>query len=105
MKVNYPEFVIRVRLPSSSAYHCSPSGDMEYSEAYTKAMEAAVPPGFAVVEPRLGHKRPVDSEGFTWVLLKLVGEKPALANWMERAKEAEAKLAAMAEFLETLKEK
>jgi len=82
---NYPEFMVRVKLPPSSSFHCSPSGDAEYEEAYKKAIFDVKPPGFEVCWPRLNEKWPVDSEGYTWVRLYCTNEKDALAYWMKEA--------------------
>jgi hypothetical protein len=74
------EFMVRVKLPSSGAYHSSPSGDTEYDNAYKEAIFAATPIGFEVGWPRRNEKWPVDSEGFTWVRLYCTDEKNALAS-------------------------
>lgn len=91
--VVYPEFMVRVKLPSSSAYHSSPSGDTEYEDAYQKAIFALKPPGFEVIWPRLNQKWPVDSEGYTWVRLYCSDPKEALAYWMKEAQQAQAHIA------------
>ena len=49
MLPDIPDFMVRVNLPSSGAYHCSPSGDSEYDDAYNQALMKVVPPGFEVV--------------------------------------------------------
>jgi hypothetical protein len=60
-----PEFMIRVQLPSASAFHCSPSGDSEFEDAYRKAILEKLPDGFEVIWPLLNRQTPKDSEGFT----------------------------------------
>jgi len=92
-EVALPEFMVRVKLPSSSAYHSSPSGDTEYEEAYRNAIFAVKPPGFEVSWPRLNEKWPVDSEGYTWVRLYCTDQKVALAYWMKEAQQAQAHIA------------
>jgi hypothetical protein len=87
-----PEFMVRVKLPSSSAYHSSPSGDTEYEDAYKKAIADALPPGFEVRWPRMHEKWPVDSEGYTYVRLYATDEKTALAHYIDRVKELESHL-------------
>lgn len=81
--VELPQFVVRARLPSASGYHSSPSGDTEYVCDYAKAIKRIVPVGFAVIESRPGHRRPVDSEGFTWLLLACEDQELAM-NAMSR---------------------
>lgn len=95
-----PEFMMRVKLPSSSGYHCGPSGDTEYESDYRQAILAALPEGFEVCWPRAGHRWPVDSEGFTYVRLRCDDPKNALAKWREsatRASEALRKAHCLAE--------
>ncbi len=89
---DYPEFMVRVKLPSSGGYHCSPSGDTEYEEAYNAAIMAAKPDGYEVIWPRIGEKWPVDSEGYTWVRLRCTDGKAAVAYWTERCRLAEKEL-------------
>ena len=84
------QFMIRVKLPKSSAFHCSPSGDTEYDRAFQDAIFEVKPQGFEVLWPRAGHRWPEpDSEGFTFVPLFLSDEARALkddraAYWMDK---------------------
>lgn len=68
------QFMIRVELPSPSAYPSGPSGDTEYYTAYKDAIFASLPDGFEVFWPRAGQRWPVDSEGYTFVPLYLGDE-------------------------------
>jgi len=88
-----PEFMVRVKLPSSSAFHSSPSGDTEYEQAYKKAIFDVKPPGFEVKWPWMNEKWPVDSEGYTWVRLYCTDEKLALNYWMQQVQFLQKKLA------------
>lgn len=83
-----PEFMVRVKLPSSGGYASSPSGDTEYEQAYKEAIFAAKPEGFEVAWPRVGERWPVDSEGYTWVRLYCTDTTNALAKWREQALQA-----------------
>ncbi len=76
------EYMVRVKLPNPAGYHCSPSGDSEYEDAYRQAISEARPPGFEVRWPRAGQKWAVDSEGYTLVPLYLAGKEEALDYWM-----------------------
>lgn len=87
-----PDFVMRVRLPSSGAYAACPSGDTEYEDAYNKALKEATPPGYEIIQPRRNEKWPTDSEGYTWVRLRCTNPDNALAHWMDKAKVAEERL-------------
>jgi hypothetical protein len=78
--MNLPEFMVRVLLPPSHSYACCPSGDTTYEEAYNKAIQDVLPPGFVVKWPRVGHKWPVDSEGYTWVHLHCTGKCPGVLD-------------------------
>lgn len=82
-KINFPnlQYCIRVNLPNSGHYSCGPSGDTEYEEAYNNAIKSAMPDGFKLVPVRLGHKRPVDSEGFTWMLVEPSGDSDFTIDW------------------------
>jgi hypothetical protein len=87
-----PEFMVRVKLPSSSAYAACPSGDAEYEEAYKKAIFDVKPAGFEVSWPRLNEKWPVDSEGYTWVRLFCADQSSAIAQWIGRVDELQTRL-------------
>ncbi len=87
-----PEFMVRVKLPSSNSYASCPSGDTEYEGAYSKALAKALPDGFEYIRPRQGTKWPMDSEGWTWARLKCCDEKVAIAHWMSRALQLEKRL-------------
>ena len=78
-----PEFMVRVKLPSSGAFPGTPSGDTEYEQAYRKAILSELPQGFEVQWPRSNEKWPVDSEGYTWVRLRCSDEKNALAYFIK----------------------
>jgi hypothetical protein len=69
-----PEFYIRVKLPSSSAYPSCPSGDTDFEEAYSAAVKAALPPGWALVKQRSGFRPATDSDGMS--LLRVEKVKP-----------------------------
>ena len=71
-----PEFMIRVKLPPSSAFHCSPSGDSEYEDAYRKAIADKLPENFEVIWPLFNQRTPQDSEGFTWIRIRFDGTPP-----------------------------
>lgn len=86
------EFMVRVKLPKSGSYHSSPSGDSEYEDAYNKAIADALPPGFEVCKARLNEKWPIDSEGVTYVPLRVTKAGYALSFYMERVKELETKI-------------
>ena len=99
-----PEFMIRVKLPSSGAYHSSPSGDTEFEDAYRKAIFAVLPEGFEVNWPLLNHRTPHDSEGFTWIRLSYTGnavENPQ-AYWIAKCQEAQAELRRLKEAISKL---
>ncbi len=87
-----PEFMVRVKLPDSSSFHSSPSGDSAYEDAYNKALADAVPAGYEVQQPRRNEKWPRDSEGFTWVRLRCIEPYTAIAHWMRRTEQAEKHL-------------
>lgn len=89
-----PDFMIRVKLPSSGAYHCSPSGDTEYEEAYRNAIIEKLPEGFEVIRPLLNQKTPQDSEGFTWIRIKFNGKMTdnPQAHWIQECQVAQKKL-------------
>lgn len=87
-KTEWPESVVKVMLPDSAGYASCPSGDTDYTVDYDKAMKAAVPDGFEAIKTRLGHNYPVDSEGYTWVLLKCTDSK----NVMKKLKDENKKL-------------
>lgn len=82
-KIVFPkiQYCIRVELPSSGGYAACPSGDTEYEEAYNNAIKSAMPDGFKLVPVRLGHNRPVDSEGFTWMLVEPSGDSDFTIDW------------------------
>lgn len=94
-----PLFMVKVSLPSAGGYACCPSGDTEYEEDFNKALKKAVPPGFEVIHPKLLERWPMDSNGMTWVPLRLVDEGKGIAYWMRRAKELEKKLEKIKESL------
>jgi hypothetical protein len=79
------DYVVRVKLPESSHYHSSPSGDSEFDEAYRKALGSAVPAGFAIKPMRPNEKWAKDSEGRSMVILcRLKESEPdALLRLME----------------------
>lgn len=68
------EYMVRVKLPSSSGYPSCPSGDTDYEVDYHNALTKATPQGFTPKPLRLGHHWPKDSEGYTWVLLEPITE-------------------------------
>lgn len=90
--MEYPEFMMRVKLPSSSAFHSGPSGDTEYEEAFRGALFKVLPQGFEVTYPRGNEKWPMDSEGYSWVRLRCTDNKIALAHWIETARLLEKEL-------------
>lgn len=92
MTKNTLEFMIRVKLPNPGAYSGSPSGDSQYEDDYNKAIFDIKPPGFEVSWPKLGHKWPSDSLGFTYVPLYISDEKSGLYYYIERVHELEDKL-------------
>ena len=89
-----PEFMVRVKLPASGEFHCSPSGDTEYEDARHKCLSAAIPEGFSEKPMRSGHNCPKDNEGYTWVLLKYDEQREdnSIQAWMQRARKAENEL-------------
>src|SRR3989344_39135 len=97
---NYPESMMRVKLPNSASYHSSPSGDTEYEEAYKKAIADVLPDGYEGIWPRPNEKWQSDSEGFTWVRLRCVNLDMALVYWQERARFAEKHIARIKEVVE-----
>lgn len=74
------EYIMRVKLPSSCAYHSSPSGDTEYDVAYSKAISDALPVGFEV-SWSTRQLWPQDRDGFTWVKLYCTDEQSAMETW------------------------
>ena len=72
--------MIRVKLPNASAYAGCPSGDSEYEDAYKSAIARVKPEGFEVKWPRIGHRWPVDSEGYTYVPLDCINEDNVMAE-------------------------
>lgn len=86
------EFMIRAKLPNPGAYHSSPSGDNDYEDAYKKAIFDVKPPGFEVSWPKLGHKWPTDSLGYTYVPLYVSSAESSLYYYINRVKELEDKL-------------
>lgn len=91
--------MVRVKLSSSGSYACCPSGDTEYEIDYHKAIDAAKPPGFEVIYPRLNEKWPKDSEGFTWVRLKCTNKDDALAHFLAEAVKKNDELARIKNLL------
>jgi hypothetical protein len=89
-------FCVRVKLPSSGAYHCSPSGDTEFEQARNSAIFAVKPRGFEVKWPRSGESWPVDSEGFTYVPLFVTDHRDALAYAIEEQNRMRKRLDAIA---------
>jgi hypothetical protein len=83
------EFVMRIKLPESS---CSPSGDTEFEIAYDKVLKENCPSGFIVQHQRIGEKWAKDSEGFTYVRLKLVKETETFNYLITKNKELEKEL-------------
>lgn len=86
------EYMVRVKLPNSASFSPGPSGDTEYDEAYRNAISAVRPRGFEVKWPKLGHRWPVDSEGYTCVLLFVSDHATALTHWIDRADRLAKKL-------------
>lgn len=99
MKEEYPELMVRVKLPSPSDYSSGPSGDTEYERAYTAAIFAVKPPGFEVKWLRAGQSWPKDSEGYTWVRLYCTDHKRAAAYYMELYVLIKKKLESLREFM------
>jgi hypothetical protein len=97
-----PEFMVRVLLPKSSEFHCSPSGDSEYDDALKKAIFAVKPYGFEVVWPKLNEKWPVDSEGLTWVRLRCADDKEGLAYFMNECRILQKKIEKVKEATRSL---
>lgn len=91
-QLGYPEFMMRVKLPSSGEYHSRPSGDTAYEEALRRALMEVKPEGFEIIYPKLNEKWPIDSEGFTWVRLYCTNDKDALGYWMKEARFLQQKL-------------
>jgi len=77
------EYVVRVKLPSSSGYHSSPSGDTEYETAYNAAIFAAKPEGFEVSWASRSTW-PVDKDGMTWVKLYCTDKAKAIEHYQDR---------------------
>lgn len=88
--MSHPIAMIKVKLPSPSGFHSSPSGDTEYQEAWGKAMAAAMPAGYGYTNPRFNEKWPVDSNGLTWVPIYCLNRDDALENCHKRIKKLEA---------------
>ncbi len=89
-----PEFMIRVKLPSSAGFHCSPSGDTEYEDAYRKSILDKLPEGFEVIWPLLNQRTPHDSEGFTWIMIRFDGrmsDNPQ-AHWIQECQAVQKEL-------------
>ena len=101
MEKNVPEFMMRVKLPSSGSFAACPSGDTEFEEAHRKAINDRLPPGFEVSWPRQGTW-PRDKEGYTWVLLYLTDEKKSAAYFMKQAHEAQQALSRLQEKLRSI---
>jgi hypothetical protein len=85
------EYVMLVKLPSSGAFHCSPSGDTEYETACQKAIFENLPQGFEIAwatEPTW----PKDKDGLTWVKLYCTDQKKAVEYFRDRLERAEKRL-------------
>jgi hypothetical protein len=78
-----PEYIMRVKLPSSASFHSGPSGDTEYEEAYKKAIFDKKPEGFEV-SWKTQATWPVDKDGMTWVKLYCTGKKEAVKYWIDK---------------------
>jgi hypothetical protein len=86
--------MIRVKLPSAASFHCSPSGDTEYEDAYRKAIFEKIPEDFEVIWPLLNQKTPTDSEGFTWIRIRYNGTcagNPQM-HWIQECQAAQKEL-------------
>lgn len=77
------EYVVRVRLPSSSEFHSSPSGDTEYETQYNAAIFAAKPDGFEVAWSSRSYW-PIDKDGMTWVKLYCTDKAMAVERLQDR---------------------
>ena len=91
-KAEWPEFMVKVRLPDSACYASCSSGDTDYEVEYNKAMEEAIPEGFVAVKPRLGHHWPVDSEEYTYVPLKCTDSKNVISKLKAENKDLRTRL-------------
>lgn len=87
-----PEFMVRVKLPSSECYAACPSGDTEYEIDYKKAIADCLLPEFVPIEPKLGHRWPVDSEGCTFIPIRCKNADEAIQYWMDQTKKVNERL-------------
>lgn len=80
------EYVMRVELPSSSAYHASPSGDTEFEGDFRRAILDRLPPGFEV-SWKTQRSWPKDQDGMTWVKLYCTDPNRAVEHYQRIARE------------------
>lgn len=96
------EYVMRVKLPSSSSYHSGPSGDTEYDEAYNRAIREAKPVGFEV-SWKTQSTWPKDKDGVTWVKLYCSNESDAIDYWKAENVRLKIKVKRILEFADAIK--
>ena len=93
-----PEFMIRVKLPSPSAYPSCPSGDTDYESDYRQAVSAAMPEDFELVTERPGVANPRDSEGYTYLRIRCKDFKKWQRHLVARVNKSEDALRAIQEI-------
>jgi hypothetical protein len=92
------EYVMRVLLPSSASFHCSPSGDTDYQKAYDAAILDNLPLGFEVAW-NTRDTWPKDRDGLTWVKLYCTNREDAMEKWRQEAVSAMRELSRIREVL------
>ena len=98
----FPEFMIRVKLPEASHFPSTPSGDLEYEEAWDNKLFETLPQGFEYVYPRTGEQWPKDSEGFTFARLICIDNQIALGATIERERHLRSRLDKITEAVKSL---
>jgi hypothetical protein len=93
------EFIMRVKLPSSSGY--ASSGDTDYDQDYSAAILGALPVGFEVAWKTRGTW-PMDRDGLTWVKIYCTDKANALSAWMNDALESRRELNRIRETIKAL---
>lgn len=98
------QFMVKVKLPSSCGFHCSPSGDMEYEQAIHNTIIAAKHPDFEVHWPKLNEKWPIDSQGYTYVPLYLRNNQGSdqMNNWINMYYDAQKEIKFLKEKIKDL---
>lgn len=85
MNKDHIYLMIRTKLPNASSYHCSPSGDSEFEDAYNKALKASIPEGYKIRYD--GMSWPVDNKGYTYIPVELGHHDPYYNKYMKLKEE------------------